>query len=139
MHPPLPPPVRPPRLSAAVPLAALRLSAATPLAALRLGAATTLRALRLNAAVPLAALRLSAAGLLAAVLLPASPTGAAPVEPAAAAARYAVTDLGVLPGGDLSSATAVNNAGHVVGYATTTGFQQRAFIWRGGALVDLGT
>ncbi len=79
--------------------------------------------------------RLCFALLLAAALLPATPAGAAEV----AAVRYTVTDLGVLPGGDLSFATAVNNAGHVVGYATTTGFQQRAFIWRGGALVDLGT
>src|SRR5690348_7803984 len=44
---------------------------------------------------------------------------AAPVA-SAAAARYAITDLGSLGTGDLSVATAINNAGQVVGYSNPT-------------------
>jgi probable HAF family extracellular repeat protein len=61
-----------------------------------------------------------------------------------------IVDLGTLPeGGYDSLATAVNNRGQVVGFATNTvpdpfsfiGFplQTRAFLWEDGAMRDLGT
>lgn len=56
----------------------------------------------------------------------------------AAAQRYTITDLGTLPGGTLTVARGLNEAGEVVGYATTNG-QTRAFLYRAGALRDLGT
>jgi probable HAF family extracellular repeat protein len=61
--------------------------------------------------------------------------------PAAAAtpARYTITDLGSLGTGDYSVATAVNNAGMVVGYSYATPFTPRAFRWSAGTLTDLGT
>jgi probable HAF family extracellular repeat protein len=54
-----------------------------------------------------------------------------------------VTDLGLLPGGITSYATAVNDAGQVAGYGSTTGdmFDERgqhAFITSSSGLVDLG-
>ncbi|MCC6621661.1 MAG: HYR domain-containing protein [Deltaproteobacteria bacterium] len=39
-----------------------------------------------------------------------------------------VTDLGTL-GGDTSGATALDDAGHVVGWSTTAGGQRHAFLW----------
>ncbi|OLB64417.1 MAG: hypothetical protein AUI10_11185 [Actinobacteria bacterium 13_2_20CM_2_72_6] len=63
---------------------------------------------------------------------------AAPV-PAAANARYTVTDLGALGTGDVSVATAVNNAGQVVGYSNPTPSTTHAFRWTNGVLADLGT
>jgi probable HAF family extracellular repeat protein len=68
--------------------------------------------------------------------------GLAAVSPAAYAAsapRYTITDLGSLGTGDQSVATAVNNAGQVVGFSSPTPFTQHAFRWTAGALVDLGT
>ncbi|CAA9531773.1 MAG: hypothetical protein AVDCRST_MAG73-1020, partial [uncultured Thermomicrobiales bacterium] len=67
-----------------------------------------------------------------------------------AAPRYTVTDLGTL-GGPSSSAHEINAHGDVVGYsavladaATPTGAgdaprTDHAFLWRDGAMVDLGT
>jgi probable HAF family extracellular repeat protein len=55
-----------------------------------------------------------------------------------AATRYTITDLGDL-GGDLSVATAVNNAGRVVGYGQTAGGESHAFEWVDGTITDLGT
>lgn len=51
----------------------------------------------------------------------------------------AITDLGTLPGGWESEATAINPAGDVVGYSS--GFQSPrvAVLWRKGVPVDLGT
>ena len=60
--------------------------------------------------------------------------------PAAAAtpARYTVTDLGSLGTGDYSVATAVNNAGTVVGYSNPTSLLVHGFRWSAGTLTDLG-
>jgi probable HAF family extracellular repeat protein len=54
-------------------------------------------------------------------------------------ARYTITDLGALGTGDFSVATAVNNAGVVVGYSNPTPSTTHAFRWRNGTLTDLGT
>src|SRR5439155_37928 len=54
-------------------------------------------------------------------------------------ARYTVTDLGALGTGDFSVATAVNNAGQVVGYSNPTATTTHAFRWSNGTLTDLGT
>ena len=50
------------------------------------------------------------------------------------------TDLGVLPGTTLSFANAVNERGQVVGQSLNTLVPDtgRAFLWEGGALLDLG-
>ena len=48
-----------------------------------------------------------------------------------------VTDLGTL-GGENSEATAINNAGQVVGVADTADGEQHAFLRQGGAMQDLG-
>jgi probable HAF family extracellular repeat protein len=63
---------------------------------------------------------------------------ATPVQ-ASVAARYTIIDLGSLGTGDLSVATAVNNAGQVVGYSNPTPSSTHAFRWTGGVLADLGT
>ena len=55
----------------------------------------------------------------------------------AAAGRYGVIDLGTL-GGPTSGATAMNDRGDVVGYSDTAASGLHAFLWRRGALTDLG-
>jgi probable HAF family extracellular repeat protein len=57
---------------------------------------------------------------------------------AAPAARYTVTDLGSLGTGDYSAATAINNAGVVVGDTYTTPNLPHAFRWANGTMTDLG-
>src|SRR5262245_24796014 len=52
---------------------------------------------------------------------------------------YAVTDLGVTAGFDNSYASGINQAGHVAGYETSTAGGLHAFLWRNGAMTDLGT
>jgi probable HAF family extracellular repeat protein len=42
-----------------------------------------------------------------------------------------MTDLGTLPGGTSSSATALNDAGQIVGWSETDG-ARRAFLWENG-------
>jgi probable HAF family extracellular repeat protein len=51
---------------------------------------------------------------------------------------YVLTDLGTL-GGLSAQAYEINDAGHVVGYATNSSNQGRAFLWRNGVMTDLGT
>lgn len=47
-----------------------------------------------------------------------------------------MTDLGTF-GGTLSSASAINSAGHVVGYANDANQNSRAFLYYGSGLIDL--
>ena len=60
-------------------------------------------------------------------------------RPAATPARYSVTDLGALRATDTSVATAINNAGVVVGYSTSASGVPTAVRWSGGTVVSLGT
>jgi probable HAF family extracellular repeat protein len=78
--------------------------------------------------------RLAAAAALVLAL-----AGYAPPAVAAGTAPYTIVDLGALGTGDLSVATAVSNAGQVVGYSNPTPFTMHAFRWRDGVLTDLGT
>jgi probable HAF family extracellular repeat protein len=47
---------------------------------------------------------------------------------------YAVTDLGVLPGGVGSYATGINNNGQVIGFSANS---SNGFLWQNGVLVPL--
>ena len=60
-----------------------------------------------------------------------------PVLPAVAQ-TYTVIDLGTL-GGDSSEAAAINSRGEVVGWSKNGAGQTRAFMYRAGAMADLGT
>jgi len=51
--------------------------------------------------------------------------------------QYTVTDLGVLPGYDVSVATGLNDRGDVAGYCTGGG-DEVAVVWRNGQLINLG-
>ena len=72
------------------------------------------------------------AALLAPMLYAASAQAATP-------ALYTITDLGTLSSGGTSVATAINNAGEVVGYSQSTTGVQHGFKWIGGTITDLGT
>jgi probable HAF family extracellular repeat protein len=74
--------------------------------------------------------------MLAPMLLAALLVGTTATEPLAARAR--VVDLGTL-GGASSEATALDNSGQVVGWATDAGGAVRAFLYRDGAMLNLGT
>jgi len=52
---------------------------------------------------------------------------------------YSITDLGTLTSGGTSVATAINNAGEVVGYSETTTGIEHGFKWISGTITDLGT
>ncbi|HEX4790267.1 MAG TPA: hypothetical protein VH372_17500 [Actinospica sp.] len=69
-------------------------------------------------------------------LVPPAHAGAAPL---AAAPLYTVTDLGTHTGGGTSVATAINNAGEVVGYGVSSTGVEHGFSWIRGTLADLGT
>jgi probable HAF family extracellular repeat protein len=51
--------------------------------------------------------------------------------------RYAVTDLGVLPGFDTSVASGINDQGDIAGYCQN-GSDQVAVAWRNGQIINLG-
>jgi probable HAF family extracellular repeat protein len=61
-----------------------------------------------------------------------------------ALADWTITDLGVLADWGISKATAINNNGQVVGYASTGEFNSQgldvnhAFLWQNGSMSDLG-
>jgi uncharacterized membrane protein len=65
---------------------------------------------------------------------PATPRAPAPAE-------YRITDLGTLPGCDVTYATGVNDKGWVCGYAYTLGpghaMLPRPFVWRSGKMMEL--
>ena len=50
-----------------------------------------------------------------------------------------IQNLGTLPGGDFSVATAITETGHVVGYSTTAAGETHAFYWDGTTMHDVGT
>jgi probable HAF family extracellular repeat protein len=50
-----------------------------------------------------------------------------------------VTDLGTLGGDGTAQAFGINEAGQVVGYATTASLKYHAFLWDDGVMTDLGT
>lgn len=49
---------------------------------------------------------------------------------------YQITDLGTIPGSTRSYATAINNAGQIVGVSGNTG--DHSFLWQNGKMNDLG-
>jgi probable HAF family extracellular repeat protein len=53
-------------------------------------------------------------------------------------AAYSLTDLGTL-GGSSATASDINEAGQVVGYASTAAGQLHALLWDDGVMTDLGT
>lgn len=53
-------------------------------------------------------------------------------------AKGVMTDLGTLGGPDIEP-YAINNAGQIVGYGLTADWNQRAFLWQNGSLLDLNT
>jgi probable HAF family extracellular repeat protein len=58
----------------------------------------------------------------------------------ASAQSYTITDLGVLPGGNYTQPTALNQHGGVVGAANSTNSANHAFLWTSAqGLRDLGT
>ena len=67
----------------------------------------------------------------------AGPAAANRASPAPAAAGYRLIDLGTL-GGESSFATAMNDRGAVVGRAQTADGAYHGFVWRNGAMADLG-
>ncbi len=58
--------------------------------------------------------------------------------PMLAQPRYALTDIGKLPGTDLSVATCINDNGDVAGACNSASVNQVAFAWRNGVMVNLG-
>ena len=57
---------------------------------------------------------------------------------ATALAQFEITVLPLLPGGTWSEATAINDGGSIVGYGNVTGGAVHAFVYRNGAIQDLG-
>jgi probable HAF family extracellular repeat protein len=82
-------------------------------------------------------LRLSATFLICASFI-ASDSAAIAGRPAAAAHPFAIVDLGTLGGGS-STATAINDAGQVVGASETSTGSRHAFSWtQSSGMTDLG-
>lgn len=67
-----------------------------------------------------------------------SPESASPLYHAILWQNAQTSDLGTL-GGTYSAANSINNAGQVVGYATTSNNVYRAFLWQQNRMIDLGT
>ena len=87
-----------------------------------------------------AALLSTAAALLAALVavgVPSAPASASPKPAVGTVGAYVMTDLGTL-GGASSAATALNDAGQVVGGSNTDGTADHAFLWSEGVMTDLG-
>lgn len=53
---------------------------------------------------------------------------------AAEVGAYSVTDLGTLGGDGTAQAFGINEAGQVVGYATTASLKYHAFLWEDGVM-----
>jgi probable HAF family extracellular repeat protein len=72
------------------------------------------------------------------VIRPRPPHGVEGLEARQLFSTYTFSDLGVLPGDYASYPEDVNNLGQVVGFSRGTSVE-RAFLYSGGALTDLGT
>ena len=60
--------------------------------------------------------------------------------PASATLKYAITDLGALPGHNASTAESINLLGQVAGTSRSNTFlSDRAFLWSNGQIQNLGT
>lgn len=57
---------------------------------------------------------------------------------ASGAPPYAIRDLGTLPDGANSMATAISDRGQVVGWSTDASGARHAFLWEDGVVADLG-
>jgi probable HAF family extracellular repeat protein len=66
-------------------------------------------------------------------------TGGASSASLFASDAWAMTDLGVLPGGYRSEALALNSRGQVVGTSNVADRTKHAFLWQNGKMIDLGT
>src|SRR6476620_5226338 len=64
---------------------------------------------------------------------------APPATPGPRVSSTAPVDLGTLPGGLVSWARAINDAGQVVGASQVSSGAGHAFLWEKGAMTDLGT
>src|SRR5438132_6711091 len=56
-----------------------------------------------------------------------------------ASATDPIQDLGTLPGDESSRATAINDAGQIVGISGTCSDLSHAFLWSEGVMIDLGS
>src|SRR5947208_14826921 len=56
-----------------------------------------------------------------------------------ASATDPIQDLGTLPGDESSRATAINDAGQIVGVSGTCSDPTHAFLWADGVMTDLGS
>jgi len=61
------------------------------------------------------------------------------LQPTLPQARYSVTDLGTLPGGNFSQPFFITKNGHVSGSSNLTGGASHAVVWSRGQAADLGT
>jgi probable HAF family extracellular repeat protein len=55
------------------------------------------------------------------------------------AAQYSITDLGVLPGHDVSEGRSLNDFGQVAGVSGASATERHAFFWQNGVMLNLGT
>ena len=71
-------------------------------------------------------------------LLATAPSTLGAQESAAKAARYKITDLGTLPGGNFSQATFITHNRLITGISTTADDTQHAVAWYHGSIFDFG-